>query len=93
MAYSELSGSTFGTYEEKDYYYNEDDFDVCATNTIGNRLLPMESLENVLQNSFCCCKCTTSNHCKYVNNFLRFIKEHNEKVEKEEDEILFGSRL
>ena len=49
---SESNKSTFDTDEEKEYKHNEEDFDACVTNMIGNMLLPIEGLESFLQNFF-----------------------------------------
>ena len=51
--------------------------------------LSVDSLYTIIRTSFCCKRCAVSNHHKYVNAFIRFTKDFDEKLDREESNIFF----
>ena len=73
--------------------FEEEDFDSCVIDMIGNRIVPINSLSNIVRKNCCCRRCAVNNHRKYVNDFIQFTKDYDDRIKMEESSMLFGSKL
>ena len=90
-SYSESSESDFDALEEEDYD-EEEDIGVMEE-MVGNRIIPIQSLCQMIRKKFCCRNCAVKNHRDYMNNFLVFAKEYEDGATEEEGKRLFRNRL
>ena len=92
-AYSSASSSKSDASEDDDLLEYDILEDACVTDMRGCRILRMESLAKTIQQKMRCKKCALSGHTDYINEFINFTVEYEAKLEKDERELLFGSRM
>ena len=65
----------------------------CISDLEGNRLLPLGKVMNVMSNSMCCTKCAIQNHKVLMDEFIDFCSAYEEKMKREETELIFYSKV
>ena len=87
---SSFSSSSISSDESLEFEEKEEN---CITDMQGNRIISVGKFTAAVKKSMCCKKCAIDGHRKYIQDFLHFAKEYEEKIQREEASIFFQDKI